>query len=223
MNVHLTKKRGLSEIIATLLLLVITIAGSAFLALIVQGGGFSTTAANPMASAYPSYSIKMMGYDTRDASNLLEISSIDNKFDEKLCTASCQGAADDIPESASPGTEFIVLQIKNVSPNFVYIKSIQINGVMHSWDEQTGGKSFDAGANDLSGKYPLSGKFSILQMSNLVQKSDNKISEDEEIRLVVKLSKDMSADILLSKPIQVLINFGSTRATELVIVSGDTK
>ena len=219
----LTKKRGISEIIATLLLLVITIAGSAFLALIVQGGGFSTTAANPMASAYPSYSIKMMGYDTRDAANLLEISSIDNKFDEKLCTTSCQGSADNIPTDVTPGTEFIVLQIKNVSPNSVYMKSIQVNGIMHLWDEQAGGKSFDASANDLSGKYPLNGKFSILPMSGLMQKADNKLSEDEEIRLVVKLSKDMSTDILLSKPIQILINFGSTRATELVIVSGDTK
>ncbi len=220
---YLTKKRGLSEIIATLLLLVITITGSAFLALIVQGGGFSASASNPLASAYPAYSIKMMGYDTRDAANLLEISSIDNKFDEKICTASCQGSADNIPTDVASGTEFIVLQIKNVSPNLVYIKSIQINGMLHLWDEQTGGKLFDASASDLSGNYPLNGKFSILQMSNLVQKSDNKLSEDEEIRLVIKLSKSISPDILLSKPIQVLINFGSTRATELVIVSGDTK
>jgi flagellin-like protein len=223
LNIRFTKKRGLSEIIATLLLLVITIAGSAFLALIVQGGGFSASASNPMTSAYPAYSIKMMGYDTRDAANLLEISSIDNKFDEKLCTASCQSIADNIPAGVTPGTEFIVLQIKNVSPNFVYIKSIQVNGIMHLWDEQTGGKSFDASANDLSGKYPLNGKFSILPMSSLMQKSDNKLSEDEEIRLVIKLSKSISPDISLSKPIQVFINFGSTQATELVIVSGDTK
>jgi len=221
--VHFTKKRGLSEIIATLLLLVITISGSVFLALIVQGGGFSASASNPLTSAYPAYSIKMMGYDTRDASDLLEISSLDNKFDKKLCTVSCQSFADNIPASLNPGTEFIVLQIKNVSPNSVYIKSIQVNGIMHLWDEQTGGKSFDASANDLSGKYPLNSKFSILPMSSLVQKSDNKLLEDEEIRLVVKLSQSISTDISLSKPIQVLVNFGSTRATELVIVSGDTK
>lgn len=219
----LTKRRGLSEIIATLLLLVITIAGSVFLAFIVQGGGFSATASNPLMSAYPAYSIKLMGYDTRDATDLLEISSLDNKFDKKICTVSCQSSANNIPVSVNPGTEFIVLQIKNVSPNPVFIKSIQINGIMHLWDEQTGGKSFDANTNDSSGKYPLNGKFSILPMPNLTQKSDNKLSEDEEVRLVVKLSKDIISDISLSKPIQVLINFGSTRATEFVIISGDTK
>jgi hypothetical protein len=42
------------------------------------------------------------------------------------------------------------------------------------------------------------------------------------MRLVIKLSKSISTDISLSKPIQVFINFGSTRATELVIVSGST-
>jgi hypothetical protein len=200
----------------------ITTTGSIFLAYIVQSSGLDASA-NPTATVYPSYSIKLTGYDTRDASDLLEIQSIDNKFDKKLCTSSCQQFADNVPADANSGTEFMVLQIKNVSPEQVFIKSIQVNGILYSWDEQTGGKSFDASASDSSGKYPLNGKFSILQLSSLIQKSDNKLSDDEEVRVVVKLSKDTSSDILLSRPVQILVNFGSTRATEFVIISGDAK
>lgn len=216
------KRRGITEIIATLLLLAITTTGSIFLAYIVQGSGLGSVG-NPIKSSIPTYALKMMGYDTRDASDLLGLSTLDNVFDNKLCTASCQANADNIPTDANPGTEFIGVHIKNVSPEALFIKSIQVNGITHQWDGQTGGKMFDASANDVSGKYPLSGTFSILPESGLVQKSDNKLSDDEDVFLVIKLSKDITSDISLSKPIQVLVNFGSTRSSEFVILSGDTK
>jgi hypothetical protein len=211
----------MSELIATLLLLMITTAGSMFLAYIVQGSGIGSLDQNPRSSTYPSYSIRLTGYDTRDGNDLSGIASLDNLFDKKICTSDCQIAPDDIP--ANGGTEFVVLQIKNVSPKNIHIQQIQINGVLHSWDQQTGGKSFDASANDLTGKYPLDGKFSIIPTTTLSQKSDNKLHDDEEVRLVVKLSKDITPNISLSKPVQVLVDFGGTRATEFLIMSGDTK
>jgi hypothetical protein len=214
-----TKRRGLSELIATLLLLGITTAGSVFLATLVQGSGLSSIQGSAASPVSPTYSIRLTGYDTRDGADLLELNTLDNNFDGKLCTTSCSATPDNI--QANGGTDFIVIQIKNVSPNPVFIKNIQINGITHTWDTQTGGKVFDASTNDSSGKYPFNGKFSIVS-PNGVQKSDNKLVDDEEARLVVKLSKDISSDISLSKPIQILVDFGSVRSTEFVVLSGET-
>lgn len=213
------KRRGISEIIATLLLLGITTAGSVFLATVVQGGGLTSIQGSAAAPVSPPYSIRLTGYDTRDGANLADLNTLDNKADKKLCASSCSVMSDNIP--ANDGTDFIAIQIKNVSPNPVFIKNIQINGITHDWDTQTGAKIFDASSNDFTGKYPLNGKFSIVS-SNGVQKSDNKIADDEEVRLVVKLSEGVS-DISLSKPIQVLVDFGGSRSAEFVVLSGDAK
>jgi hypothetical protein len=217
------KHGGISEIFATLLLLAITTAGALILANLVHGSGIGSLGQNPAVAAYSSYSIKFTGYDTRDGSDLSGISTLDNKFDSKLCTTSCTVFSDNVPLDANPGTEFVVLQLKNASPSPLYIRNVQINGITHSWDTQTAGKLFDASSNNLSGKYPLSGKFSILSTSSLTQKSDNKLNEDEEVRLVVKLSRDISSDISLTRPLQVYVDFGGQRSAEFVILSGDAR
>jgi len=218
-----SKRRGVSEIFATLLLLAITTVGSVFLANLVQGSGITSIGQNPSQYSVPTYAIKFMGYDTRDGADLSEITTLDNKFDQKFCTSSCTAFADNIPLATNPGTEFIVLEIKNASPNVVFIRNLQINGITHSWDPQTGGKTLDASTNDVTGKYPLSGKFSIISMSGLVQRSDNKLNEDEEVRLIVKLSRDISSDISLTRPLQVHVDFGGQRSTESVILTGETR
>ncbi|MGI0003758.1 MAG: hypothetical protein ACREAX_00530, partial [Candidatus Nitrosotenuis sp.] len=175
-----SKRRGISEIFATLMLLAITTVGSVFLANLVQGSGFTSIGQNPSLVSYSTYSIKFIGHDTRDGADLSEILTLDNKFDQKLCTVSCTAFADNVPLAANGGTEFIVLNIKNASPNPVFIRNLQINGITHSWDPQTGGKTLDASTNDVTGKYPLSAKFSIISTSSLVQRSDNQLNEDEE-------------------------------------------
>ncbi|MGQ0772334.1 MAG: hypothetical protein ACT4NT_06160 [Nitrososphaerota archaeon] len=220
---HTSKRRGISEIFATLMLLAITTAGSLFLANLVQGSGIGSIGQNPSVTVSPVYSIRLTGYDTRDGAGLSEITTIDNKFDKKICTTSCTAFADNVPLDANGGTEFIVLQIRNVSPNQVFISHVQVNGILHSWDTQTGGKTLDASANDLTGKYPLSGKFSIVTASGLVQKSDNTLNEDEEARLVVKLSRDIGSDISLTRPLQIWLDFGGQRSSEFVILSGETR
>ena len=216
----LSKRRGISEIIGTLMLLAITTIGSFFLASIVQGSGFGSVDPSATQPVSPVYSIRLTGYDTRDSVNLSGILSLDNKFDQRLCAKSCAGFANNVPNTG--GTDFIIVQIKNISTAPVYIKNLQINGVTHVMDSQTAGKSFDAGADDFSGKYPMNGKFSIISSGGLVQKSDDQLSDDEEVTLIVKLSKDAS-DISLSKPIQVMVNFGSVRSAEFVILSGETR
>ena len=203
------------------MLLAITTVGSFFLANLVQGSGIGSVDPSATQPVSPVYSIRLTGYDTRDSANLLDIQSLDNKFDKKLCTKSCAGFANNVPNTS--GTDFVLVQIKNVSTTPAYIKNLQINGVTHTLDEQTAGKSFDASADDFSGKYPMNGKFSIVSSGGLVQKSNNELSDDEEVTLIIKLSKDINQDISLSKPIQVLINFGSVRSAEFVIMSGETR
>lgn len=217
-----SKRRGISELFATLMLLGITTAGSVLLASVVYGSGLQNVP-NTGSNLQSSYSIKLTGYDTRDSSDLLGITTLDNKFDKKLCTTSCQGFSDNIPQSANAGTEFIVLQLRNVSTDTVYLKGIQINGVLHTWDLQTAGKTLDASTNDGTGKYPTNGKFSIISTSNLVQKTESKINSDEEVRLIVKLSKDIIPDISLTKPIITDINFGGIKPTENVLLSGEIR
>lgn len=217
----ISKRRGISEIIATLMLLGITTAGSVFLASLVYGSGFQNTPESDTLQS--SYAIKLTGYDTRDSNDLLGIGSIDNKFDKKLCAKGCQGFADNIPNSANPGTEFLVLQIKNVSTEPVYLKGIQINGVQHIWDQNTGGQSLDASSNDYAGKYPLNGRFSIISTTGLAQKSENRVNADEEVRLIIKLDDALSSDIALSKPILTGINFGGVRASENIILGGEIR
>ncbi len=215
------KRRGISELFATLMLLGITTAGSVFLASVVYGSGLQNTptSSNPQSS----YSIKLTGYDTRDSTDLLGITTLDNKFDKKLCTASCQGFADNVPQSASPGTEFIILQVRNISTETVFLKGIQINSVLHTWDQNTSGKTLDASTNDATGKYPSNGKFSIISTNNLVQKTESRLNSDEEVRLVIKLDDSISSDISLTKPIITSINFGGIRESENVILSGEIR
>jgi flagellin-like protein len=217
----IAKRRAISEIIATLMLLGITTAGSVFLASLVYGSGLQNTPESE--SLQSSYAIKLTGYDTRDSNDLLGISSVDNKFDKKLCSKSCQGFADNTPNSANPGTEFLLLQVRNVSTEPVYIKGIQVNSVQHVWDQNTGGKSLDASVDDFTGKYPLNGKFSIISATGLAQKSENRVDADEEVRLVIKLDDDLASDIALSKPILTGINFGGIREAENVILSGEIR
>lgn len=205
------------------MLLAITTAGSLFLANLVQGSGIGSMGQNSGVAVSPMYSIRLTGYDTRDGTDLSEIATLDNKFDKKICTTSCTAFADNVPLDANGGTEFIILQVRNVSPNPVFVRHVQINGISHPWDAQTGGKTFDASANDLTGNYPLSGKFSIVSESGLVQKSDSALNEDEEVRLIVKLSRDITSDISMTRPMQIWLDFGGQRSSEFIILSGETR
>ena len=215
------QRRGISEIFATLMLLGITTAGSVMLASLVGGSGLDSTAQGSRTNNLPAYAVKLIGYDTRDANDLLGITILDNKFDKRVCTSSCQITPDNTPQNA--GTEFLVLHLKNTSPTTVYLEGVQINGVLHAWDTNTGGRVLDVSANDFTGKYPLNGKFSILPASGLVQQNENTMTEDEEVRLIVKLSKDISSDVSLTRPILIQVDFGGPRTSDHVILSGEIR
>ena len=132
------KHRGLSDIIGTLVLLMVTVTGSVAISsfmndAFVVGNAGAISSMNP-----PIISIQLISYDTRDSSRLLQISNLDNKFDQQLCGFSCKDNFYKIP--ANDGTEFIIMQIENTSIDSIFLDNIKINGVSHIWDIQTAGK-----------------------------------------------------------------------------------
>lgn len=221
-----SKRRGVSEVISTLLLLVITMVGAVLVSSMIQNSMLSSTDQTKHADV-TTQSIKLTAYDTRDSQKLSSINSLDNKLDQKLCTVSCSTFKDNIPTSvAGNGTDFIVVQVRNLNFSPVYLKNIWINNVEHAFDEQTSGKPFDASGDDLTGNYPLSGKFSIIPGTNivpLIQQSSGKIENDNEVRLVIKLDEGFSSDIELWRPLQIRFNFGTPSPAEYIILSGDSR
>ena len=221
-----SKKRGVSVIISSLLILAITAAGALLVSNMIDTSSL-TTVSQMSKSNVAANSLKLTSYDTRDAATLSAIPVLNNKFDNELCTDRCKAFSDNIPTSAlGGGTDFIVIQVRNKSVDQFAIQSVQINGILHNWDSETSGITFDASSDDSSGKYPLAGKFSIIPSSNgvpLTQYPSKNLNPDEEARLVIKLSGNIQPDIGLGSPIEVLINLGSNQAAEYHILTGDTK
>lgn len=193
------KKRAVSEIIVTLLLVGITVVGGIFLMNI-----FSSSESLNISSAIVSSSgssvilVKMIGYDARDGSNLSGISTIDNTNNGVLCaTISCSTK------------EYIVLKIQSLGTS--YIDSILVNEVVHTWDSSTAGV-------DLTGSGPAAGQFSIISTSNtspITQKTSIQII-DQDVRIVIRLNQ-LSSNISIGDIIRVTVtpNVGES-ATFLV-------
>src|SRR5574342_148514 len=137
-KLNLMNKRGVSEIIATLLLMGITVAGAILISAFFSGNSLTQAQSS---SATQTSSIKITGYDTRDGINLSDITGFDNKLDAspspgpRLCTTSCDISPNSKP--SSDGTDFIILTIRNTGPNPVHIQSIEVNNVEHTWDQNT--------------------------------------------------------------------------------------
>ena len=222
-----TKKRGVSVVISALLILAITVVGALFVSDIVKGSSLTSFSQNPKSNAAAS-SVILTAYDTRDAGTLSVISTLNNKFDEELCTDRCKVFSDNIPTSAAgEGTDFIVIQVRNKNVNHLTIHGIQVNGISHTWDTQTGGNFFDASSDALAGTgYPLAGKFSVIPITNdlpIVQRTSANLNGDEEVRLVIKLSSNIQPDIALGEPIRILLNLGSPQPVKYIISTGETK
>lgn len=221
-----TKKRGVSVVISALLILAITVVGALFVSDIVKSSSLTTISQTSKSSAAAS-SVILTAYDTRDAGTLSLIPTLNNKFDEELCTDRCKVFSDNIPTSAAgEGTDFIVIQVRNKNVNHLTIHGIQVNGISHTWDTQTGGKSFDASIDDSTGNYPLAGKFSVIPITNdlpIVQRTSANLNGDEEVRLVIKLNGNIQPDIALGEPIRILLNLGSPQPVKYIISTGETK
>lgn len=211
------KKRGVSDIIATLLLLGITVAGAVLVSSFLYNSNLLQPQSNPSSQTA---SIKITGYDTRDGTNLSVITGFNNFLDAspRLCTTSCNISPNNTPSAG--GTEFIILTIRNTGPNQVHVQSVEINNVEHMWSSATGGQALTMTAPP---SYPPSGQFSIIPTSNtapITQMSDNKLNSNDEVRLVIKLSETISYDIGINEPIKVRFFTDLNDSPAITITSG---
>lgn len=217
-----SKRRGITDIISTMLLMGITVTGATTLTYFVNDSFISGNLATASSLNTATKSIQLLGYDTRDSATLMQISNLDNNFNGTLCGDSCSVInSDKIPSNG--GSEFVIIKIKNNSINSVFLENIQLNNAIHSWDIQTSGATLNT-LQDISsgGNYPHDGMFSIIPDSSTVQSINNEIKSGDTVNLLIKLGEDDS-DILLNKGIRVFLNIGSIHLVEFLIESGNAR
>ena len=218
----LCKRRGVADIISTMLLMGLTVTGATTLTYFVNDSFVSGNLATASSLNTATKSVQLLAYDTRDSTTLLQLSNLDNELDQKLCGVSCTiSFSDKLPSSG--GSEFIMIKIKNNGINSIFLENIQLNNIIHTWDSQTSGATLNAVQNLSSGgNYPHDGTFSILPISSTVQYANNEIQSGKTVNLLIKLGTG-DQDILLNKGIRVLLNIGSMNPVELLIESGNAR
>ena len=224
-NSRLKNRRGLAEIISTMMFMAITVTGATTLTYFVNDGFISGNlfAASSLDSS--SKNILLIAYDTRDSFSLLTLTDVDNEniINPFLCAVTCSVTPNAIPESG--GTEFIALQIKNNGINSIFLQDVTINSVVHLWDSSTSGIELDASINDLvGGKYPADGMFSLLPVGKtpIIQNENFQIQSGQIVNILIKLGPDDS-DIQLNTGIHILLDTVGIHTVDFLIVSGDAR
>jgi len=224
-NSFLKKRRGVADIISTMMLMAVTVTGASTLTYFVNDAFVTGNLGTVSTLDSSSLNLLLLAYDTRDSSSLLKLSNIDNEniVNKFLCGVTCSITPNAIPESG--GTEFIVLQIQNNGLNAIFLENVGINNVVHTWDSLTSGIQLDASVSDpLSGKYPSDGMFSIMPVgsSPIIQNQSIQIENGQAVNVLVKLGPDDS-DINLNKGIHVSFNIGKPHLVEFLLDSGDAR
>ena len=224
-NFRLKKRRAVTEIISTMLLMGITVVGATTLTYFMNDAFISGNLGTVSTLESSSLNLLLLAYDTRDSFSLLTLTDIDNEnvINSFLCAITCSVTPNAIPESG--GTEFIVLQIQNNGIDSIFLQDITINNIVHSWDLSTSGVQLDASTNDLvGGKYPADGMFSILPVGKvpIIQNENSQIQSGQIVNLLIKLGPNDS-DIQLNKGIQILLDTGGMHLVDFFIESGDAR
>jgi len=219
---RLKKRRAVTEIISTMMLMGVTVSGATTLTYFMNDAFTSGSIGTATTLDSSSLNVLLLAYDTRDSSTLLTIPSADNKYDSLLCGSSCSSTPNNLP--ANDGTEFIVLQIRNNNLNSLFLKGLTLNGDNYSWDPATSTQQLDISAPYAAGKYPSEGTFSILPVgSTPIFQSDNfEIESGDTVNVLLKLDSS-EPDIELNRGIRVLLNFGNIQPTEFLLESGDAR
>lgn len=231
-NPRLKNRRGVADVISTMLLMAVTVTGASTLTYFMNDAFVSGNLGTISTLDSSSLNLLLLAYDTRDSSTLLNLIDVDNDITNGinplvdppiLCGATCSVLPNAIPENG--GTDFIVLQIQNNGLNPIFLEDIGINNVVHDWDSSTSGIQLDASTDDLSGgKYPSDGMFSILPVgvSPIIQNSSIEIPNGQAVNILVKLGSGDS-DILLNKGIHISFDVGNPQLVKFLIDSGDAR
>ena len=222
----LKKRRAVTEIISTMMLMGVTVSGASTLAYFMNDAFVSGTLGTATTLDSSSLNIVLLAYDTRDSSSLLTVSGVDNQYNGFLCGSgigtTCSGNVDDIP--ANGGTEFIVFQIQNNNLDSIFLEDIFLNGVNYSWDPLTSLRPLSILGPLSNGDYPSDGTFSILPVGPgpTTQGENTEIQSGQIVNILLKLSST-EPDIELNKGLRILINAGGIQPVEFLLESGDAR
>lgn len=220
------KRRGVAEVISSLLLVVITVVGAIILTNFLDESFVSGSQAVASSTDSAIKSIKLRAYDTRDGSDLFGYNLHNEHItNPELCRESCNpangGSINNIP--TNNGSEFLVFQIENRGVNPIFLKNIFLDNVNHHFDSATAGVDFLAVAPLAGGVYPSDGTFSILSDDGTLPQLDNQIVGGATVNVIIKLHSDLNTpDIELGKTMRVELNIGKNSLAEFLIETGDT-
>ena len=226
------KRRGVAEVISSLLLVAITVVGAVILTSFMDETFVAGSLGASSSSDDLIKSVKLRAFDSRDGGDLLNLQNLNNTspIDQKLCRSSCSANPNTSPTLG--GSEFIVIQIENSGVNPLYLHNVYLDGVNHSWDSTTSGIALDPSGSISNGDYPGDGSFSIFPVNcnigngcdetdptKFQQFEENLIQNGQTANLLVKLDTE-NTDIPLSKTILTHFNVGDNQLSETLIESG---
>lgn len=222
------KRRGVAEVISTLLLVAITVAGAVVLTSFIDESFVSGSLAVTSGTDTTIKTIRLLAYDTRNGNDLMDpIYNLDNTnppvVDSFLCRESCL-VSDTNPDNG--GSDFMVIQIENRGINSIFMKDVSLDNVRHSWDADTIGVDLDATlASPTGGFYPRDGTYSILPSNGETTQTTREIPGGAAVNLLIKLhSNDATIpDIELSKTMRVQLNIGENSLADFLIETGDAR
>jgi len=138
-NSRLRNRRGVADIISTMMLMAVTVTGASTLTYFMNDAFISGNLGTVSSLDSSSLNLLLLAYDTRDSSSLLTLDFIDNEniVNSFLCGVTCSDNVNEIQRAKIGGTEFIVLQIQNNALNSIFLEDVGVNNVIHSWDPLT--------------------------------------------------------------------------------------
>ncbi len=222
------KRRGVAEVISTLLLVVITVVGAVILTTFIDESFVSGSLAVTSGSDSSIKTIRLLGYDTRNGDGLMDPGYlIDNTNFPAVSGVLSRGDTSTFSEKTPPngGSDFMVIQIENRGLNSIFLKDVVLDGVEHFWDLDTVNKPLNPGAPDsTSGDFPSDGFFSILPGNGSTTQTTSEVKGGQTVNLLIKLHSDPTIpDIELSKTMRVQVNIGASSLSDFLIESGDAR
>jgi len=200
------QRRAVSEIIASLLLLAVTVVGGLLVfGLVSSNESIAGLEDSIEESGNRGSFAKVIGFDTRDGDGLSSISGFDN---------------DGLDDELTIGTDSIVVKIRNTSIGSLTIHGISVNEVTHTWDDDTAGVTFVGGTGST---HPAAGEFSMISDSALVQFSTPELLAGQDARLIIALSSSITADIELTEGIRIDIQASDFDPARFIIPAGTAR
>jgi hypothetical protein len=183
--VVLKKRKAVQPIIATLLLIGISVVGGLSI-YFWTGNAFSVTGITPPVTEF----VQIIGYDARDTLNIGGFDNSGANLDNNPSIGSLS--------TASGTEEFIVIKLRNTGVASVLIDKISIIGVDHFFDPDASGITDQPSAGTFEVYTKLDG--------NTSSKASPIIEPSEDVRLAIKLSSNIPDHIELGKKTAIKIH-----------------